>query len=147
MKLRFSFLLAFAATLTLAPVVSADESTMLTIEVRGVSASKGGQALIGVYQSPRGWPAGSERVTGARSRVRGSVVRYTFGHLRPGRYAVVVGYDVNNNGTVDKNWVGLPAEPYGFSNGVRPGVTGAPSFESASFVLKGRKRVVVRVED
>lgn len=50
-------------------------------------------------------------------------------------YAVTVYHDVNNNGRLDKNWMGVPTEPMGFSNDVRP-VFSAPSYLSASFVPK-----------
>ena len=109
MKRLRTALLALAALSSFTSVVCADSPTALIVEVRGVSASRGGQALIGVYNSQRGWPAGTGRYTGAKARVNGSTVQHIFGGLKDGRYAVVVGYDVNNNGTIDKNWVGLPA--------------------------------------
>lgn len=39
--------------------------------------------------------------------------------------------DANGNGKLDKNFVGVPIEAYGFSNGAR-GRMGPPSFEAAA---------------
>lgn len=53
----------------------------------------------------------------------------------PGRYAIAVYHDVNDNDKLDKNMVGYPKEPFGFSNNYRPRVS-APSFEDCAFDLK-----------
>lgn len=47
--------------------------------------------------------------------------------------AVEVHHDVNENGTLDKNLLGVPVERYGFSKGARS-LTGKPSFNDAAFV-------------
>jgi uncharacterized protein (DUF2141 family) len=50
-------------------------------------------------------------------------------NVKPGRYAIAVFHDTNGNGKLDRNFIGLPQEPYGFSNDV--GRRGFPSFEGA----------------
>jgi uncharacterized protein (DUF2141 family) len=50
-------------------------------------------------------------------------------NVKPGRYAIAVFHDTNSNGKLDRNFIGLPQEPYGFSNDV--GRRGFPSFEGA----------------
>ena len=35
--------------------------------------------------------------------------------LPPGEYAVAAYLDLNGNGKIDRNWLGLPAEPYALS--------------------------------
>jgi len=42
-----------------------------------------------------------------------------FDDIEPGEYAVSTFYDKNNNGRMDRNLVGKPTEPYGFSNDAR----------------------------
>lgn len=55
-------------------------------------------------------------------------------YLNPplGTYAVVVVHDANNNGSLDRGFLGIGGEGYGFSNNVRPWF-GWPSFSDASF--------------
>lgn len=50
-----------------------------------------------------------------------------------GTYALVVFLDDNQNGFLDKNFIGIPREPIAFSNGYRP--KGPPSFRRAEFTL------------
>ncbi len=54
--------------------------------------------------------------------------------VEPGRYAVAVFHDLNDNDKLDKNIVGYPKEPFGFSNNFRP-VVSAPDFEDCAFTL------------
>lgn len=52
----------------------------------------------------------------------------------PGKYALSGFLDINGNGKLDKNILGAPTEPYGFSNDAR-GLFGPPSFSDAVFVV------------
>lgn len=54
--------------------------------------------------------------------------------LPPGKYAVSCFHDVNGNGELDTNLVGIPSEPYGFSNNARPRFR-PPYWSEASFSL------------
>ena len=51
-------------------------------------------------------------------------------NLDPGQYAIILFHDENGNGKLDKNALGVPTEPYGFSNNVQ-GFLGPPAFRSA----------------
>lgn len=52
----------------------------------------------------------------------------------PGVFAIGIYHDVNGNKKFDKNFLGLPAEPYGVSN--NPGLRlGAPKHEEARFTV------------
>ena len=48
--------------------------------------------------------------------------------LPPGDYALSIFLDENGNNILDKNFLGIPKERFGFSNNPRIG-TGAPSFQ------------------
>ena len=43
---------------------------------------------------------------------------------------------------MNKNWMGIPKEPYGFSNNVM-GRMGPPDFEDASFEVSADTEVIV----
>ncbi len=55
--------------------------------------------------------------------------------LPVGNYAFSAYQDVNGNGIFDKNWMGIPKEPYGFSNNAR-GKFGPPDFAESSFLIR-----------
>lgn len=64
--------------------------------------------------------------------------------LQPGKYAVVVYQDLNNNGTLDRNWLGIPAEPYGFSNNPST-FFGPPSFQKAAFEITEHSLITIEL--
>jgi uncharacterized protein (DUF2141 family) len=56
----------------------------------------------------------------------------TFTAVKPGRYAVRAFLDLNGDGKLNRNPLGMPTEPFGFSNGAVPH-GGAPGWDEASF--------------
>lgn len=56
----------------------------------------------------------------------------------PGTWAVLSYQDVNDNGELDRNVIGIPKENYGFSRDAR-GRFGPPSFEDAAFEVRDEK--------
>lgn len=52
-----------------------------------------------------------------------------------GEYAVSIFHDVNNDNDLNTNLLGIPKEPYGFSNNSRSAF-GPPDFEAATFDFK-----------
>lgn len=66
--------------------------------------------------------------------------------LAAGTYAVSCFHDVNGNGKMDTNFLGIPAEPYGFSNNARPTFR-APRWDEAKFEIKADStRICIRLE-
>jgi len=59
---------------------------------------------------------------------------YLIEDVEPGEYALLVYFDENGNNRIDKNFIGIPKEPLGFSNRYRP--KGPPSYQRAAFQLK-----------
>lgn len=58
---------------------------------------------------------------------------YSISGLAPGEYALLVYQDENGNGQIDRNFIGIPSEPLGFSN--RYEAKGPPSYHRAAFLL------------
>jgi len=59
-----------------------------------------------------------------------------------GTHAVAVAADLNGNRKLDVNFLGIPKEPWGVSNNVRPRLR-APRFDEAAFtVSSGRDRTI-----
>lgn len=67
--------------------------------------------------------------------------------LAKGEWAVALTQDINNNNKLDKNLLGIPTEPYAFSNNVRPRLL-APNFEECKFMADADGKVVtIRLTD
>ena len=65
--------------------------------------------------------------------------------VKEGTYAFVAFIDENNNGIMDKNRLGIPKEPIGFSVS-KMGLFGPPSFKKASYQIPGTKSVELIIE-
>lgn len=58
-----------------------------------------------------------------------------------GDWAVAITQDTNNNDKLDKNFMGIPTEPFAFSNNVRPRLS-PPDFNDCKFTVSGTGKVV-----
>jgi len=65
--------------------------------------------------------------------------------LPSGIYALAIFHDLNENQELDKNWVGIPKEPMGFSN-ARVKTFGPPSFEECQVDFRQDMSISVRLE-
>lgn len=61
--------------------------------------------------------------------------------LARGEWAVALTQDTNDNGRLDRNFLGVPTEPYAFSNNVRPKLS-APKFIDCKFLVDASGKVV-----
>jgi uncharacterized protein (DUF2141 family) len=134
-------LLALFGASTLASTVLAGE---LTIEISGITRGRG-KIYVAVYDRPETFPtAGQQRIRQILAASEQSLIVH-FKDLPPGEYAAVAFQDVNGNAKLDKNFIGMPKEPYGFSNGAR-GAAGPPKFSAAAVTLNpdGTTRIALK---
>ena len=135
-----------AATLALVPatVVRAEApgeamtSASLTLEISGLDPVQG-SVMIGIYGSEAGWDDG-RAVSGARVDVTSGTAIAVIENLPTGLYGVKMYHDVNANGEMDTNLVGIPSEPFAFSNNAR-GRFGPPRWEAAVFEVSAEGTV------
>jgi uncharacterized protein (DUF2141 family) len=64
--------------------------------------------------------------------------------VEAGEYAVAIFQDENRNGKLDSNFIGIPKEPYGFSNNIKK--MRPPSFEEASFQYEANELVEINLK-
>ncbi|MEM8907174.1 MAG: DUF2141 domain-containing protein, partial [Bacteroidota bacterium] len=63
-----------------------------------------------------------------------------------GTYAISVYHDEDADGDLDTNFLGIPKEPYGFSNNAK-GLFGPPKYKSASFeFLEDEQLIEIKVK-
>ncbi len=66
--------------------------------------------------------------------------------LSDGEYAISVFHDLNGNQELDKNWMGIPTEPYGFSNNAR-GKFGPPTYNQCKVkIIDGTTRLTIKLD-
>jgi len=114
-------------------VATAAQAGELTIEVSGITANRG-KVYIAVYDRPETFPISGHQRVGQVLASEDQHLTVHFKDLPPGQYAAAAFQDFNGNGRLDKNFLGIPKEPYGFSNSAR-GPTGPPKFAEAAMTL------------
>ncbi len=119
---------------------SAPEATdsLVTLEVEAVGFDDDrGHAIATLFRPGANVLDQDEGCSHATSEIHNGAALLRFPPLDEGTYALVVFHDANDNGIVDHNFLHLPSEQLGFSNGFRPGIfSGLPSFKKLQFQLK-----------
>jgi outer membrane protein len=119
------FIIAFFLMLA----VSA-ESAEIGVRVKGAPADS--TLVIQVYDTPNAFGDFRDPVRELRSPARADAV-YRVDGVPAGNVAVLVYVDENENGLIDKNFIGIPKEMLGISNDYRP--KGPPAFERAAVTV------------
>ena len=109
-----------------------------TVRVSNLENIKG-ILYIGWYTDPETFPVNDRAIYREKIAVKDqSAVKVQFTGIPPGRYAIAVFLDENDNYHLDRNLFGIPKEKYGFSNNILPLLRPA-TFEESSFTLNGTK--------
>lgn len=112
------------------------------VTIRNIEEIKG-SVLVAVYDSEQTFM--KKNLTSRKIEVTGNEVTVVFENVKPGEYAITTFHDINENQKLDSNFVGLPKEPYGFSNDAM-GSFGPPSFEKAKVKIDGNKKLVINLK-
>jgi uncharacterized protein (DUF2141 family) len=116
----------------------------LTIKVDGISSGTTGAVMVAVCSNPEEFTGKKKPYLLLSGAPEGSNACIRADAVATGTYAVKLYQDVNSNGELDRNFLGIPKEPYGFSNGV-DGRPDAKLWKKASFAVTGTNDVVITV--
>src|SRR5262245_45154570 len=141
-----AYIILFSVGVSFAPSLLAQSGgkATLILKVTGLRSEKG-QVEIAVFNSSEKW-LGEQPIYSSTIDVDSQIVTWRINDAPYGDYRVAGFHDENSNGKMDKNVLGIPLEPYGFSHNVR--VTfGPPQREEAKFTVKGSTaEVSIRVK-
>lgn len=114
----------------------------MEITIKGIEKVKG-TVLVAVYNSEDSFM--KKHVLSAKQKVSDKQVTVVIDNVKTGDYAITTFHDENDNGKLDTNFIGIPNEPYGFSNDAR-GSFGPPSFDKAKVKIDGDKKLVITLK-
>lgn len=134
MNLLFILLLNFGYT---------EQKGTLTVRVLNVQ-SRQGCIRMAVYNDENSFPSETRSFQGAHLPLKPGIDTELTCELPFGNYAVAVYHDINNNGKMDKNTLGIPTEPYAFSNHVKVKWR-APRFREAVFGFNATQQEITVV--
>ena len=140
LRLRVPGVLFAASCLATAAAVAGD----LTIEVSGVIPNRG-KVYVALYDSADTFPISGRQRVAQVLPPQDERLTVHFRDLPPGQYAAAAYQDLNGNGKLDKSFLGIPKEPYGFSQQAR-GSMGPPKFAQAAVTISpdGVTRIVLK---
>jgi uncharacterized protein (DUF2141 family) len=125
-------LAAIAALLAAGTALAADDANLRVVATNVKSDQ--GKLYVWVYDKKDDWLSDRYRtqksvpVAGNRQGDKVTVELL----LPAGEYALSIFQDVNDDGKLERNFIGLPKEPAGLSNNLRPKF-GPPKYKDAAF--------------
>nr|WP_315156664.1 DUF2141 domain-containing protein [uncultured Flavobacterium sp.] len=78
------------------------------------------------------------------STIKSNLASVTFSDVPKGEYTVMVYHDINNNGKLDKSFIGMPKEPVACSNNAK-GFMGPPKYEEAKFTIASDSKINIKM--
>jgi uncharacterized protein (DUF2141 family) len=140
MMKRIVFIIVFVLV---SAVVFAQQNT-LTVNITGIKSIKG-DIYVYLYTSEDGFPIKISKANGfKKAKVISNSVTVYFKNLKQGTYAVSVYQDIDTNGKINQNFLGIPKEPVGVSNNAE-GFMVPPKYEDAKFNLDSNKTVEIKL--
>lgn len=83
-------------------------------------------------------------VSAVKVAIKENIAEWTFRGIAPGKWAVRLYHDENDNGKLDTNFFGIPREGYGFSNNVK-GRFGPPPFDRRLFDVRNDTTITINL--
>lgn len=123
--LRLAALLVAMSAPSLAEAAGID----VTLHVTGIEQQKG-EVFAGLYDAA-GW-SGEHFLSASHVAVSGADATLHLTAPGPGRYAIKLFHDLKGTGKLARNFLGIPVEPYAFSNNATASM-GPPEFNAAAF--------------
>jgi len=117
------------------------EGHSLTITVDNIKTIEG-TIEIGIFNKGDRFLEKEQAYKGISVEVTASSETVVVKNLPAGTYAISLYHDKNGNGAFDRNFLGLPKEPYGFSNNFKPKFS-PPKFTDCCFNLTPNHSVTI----
>lgn len=115
--------------------------TCIPVEVQNVRAGEG-RLMIAGYDSAEAFAA-KQVSTAVQLRAEGETMSLQVCGLRGPVVALSAFQDLNSNGKLDTNALGIPSEPWGASG--KPPAFSAPSWETTRVTLEAGQPVIVKL--
>jgi len=125
--------------------VKAQEKTVekfsLIVQMSGFDSDKG-KVFVAVYNKKKDFLENLYK--GGTSIITDKKATFKFENLEKGEYAVSIFHDENGNNKMDTNFLGIPKEDYGCSNGAKA-FLGPPKYDDAKFQLTKNKSIDIKI--
>ena len=126
----------------LPPQTDTETGTIILL-VEGIDANKSGALSAGIF-TEEFFPETGKAAYVRYVTVDNNTMEIHFDEIPIGEYAAAVFHDLDNNGKLRTNFLGLPREPIGFSRDARIRM-GPPSYDDAVFRVNADETVTLTI--
>jgi len=103
-----------------------------------------GQVYVGLYNKAEDFSVVDKAYRTKILKSNTKTLKYKFKDIPNATYSIAIFHDENRNNILDKSFLGMPTEGYGFSNNIRP-LFRAANFEESLFVVDSDKTITVKM--
>lgn len=141
MRRKISLIFVFTIwTLVAIQWVHADS---INITVTDMPSSEG-KVMVQILAGEAQFKGESPAIASIMQQATTGEMQFSAHSLPAGEYAFRVMHDINNNDELDSNFVGMPTEPWAFSNNAT-GNFGPPKWENVKFQLDGTVNQTIKL--
>lgn len=119
------------------------QSPVLTITVPNVNLVQG-KLQVSIFNSKKSFLKENEEYKVYRFDIEKTEGKFVIKNLPKGEYSMVIYHDKNNNKEMDRSFLGIPKEGYGFSRNFKPGLS-SPVFEDCSIILNKDVEIEIKL--
>lgn len=116
----------------------------IKVKVSGIDTKKGGHLSVGLFLKEN-FPKPHKHFQEKWDAIKTDGQWVEFPQVPAGTYGVVAFQDLVSDKDLKTNWVGLPKEPIGFSNGAKIKL-GPPAFEDAAIAVENGKVTSINIK-
>ena len=128
---------------SLQTIKAQNETFTLTVEIFELKNNTG-KVFLAIFDNEQTFLKTNKEVNGMSVIIENNKAMAQFRGLKKGEYALSLFHDKNNNNMLDKNLIGIPKEPYAFSNNAT-GIFGPPSFKDSKINLNADKTIAIKL--
>lgn len=136
----YTTLLCFLLSTYIVP----NQDPQLTIMVENIEVLDG-YIRVGVFNTSDTFLKKGATYKKYKIAVEDSTETIIIDDLPKGEYAFILYHDKNSDGKMNRKFIGIPKEPYGFSNNIRPKLS-KPTFEECKFLLDDNLVMNIKLE-
>lgn len=122
-----------------------DNNPKLTVEINNINKIKG-SVKVAVFNTDKNFLEKDSAIRNYSLNVDSSSKKIVIDDLPKGVYAIAIYHDVNSDDVCNLNFIGIPKEPYGFSNNFRPKFS-APKFADCKISLVKNQTIKINLVD
>lgn len=137
------FLFTSILIFSLQTIKAQNETFTLTVEIFELKNNTG-KVFLAIFDNEQTFLKTNKEVNGMSVIIENNKAMAQFRGLKKGEYALSLFHDKNNNNMLDKNLIGIPKEPYAFSNNAT-GIFGPPSFKDSKINLNADKTIAIKL--